>query len=504
MRLFVIAALMGIPLVTAYAETPEEHVEAPPVEAPTPIELAPAVEILTLSQAQEMALRANPSLASVALRVEQAHQRTVQARSAYFPQASVNYRASRTELPDGDVEALRSQAWSAVGPNAARASFQSFGNSTILTGLTTAYTLSQGIRTALNVPTEIESYELSLELGMLLFDGFAREYTLRAAKIGARETEAAERDAQRLLLFAVAQTYYSIQLAKENIAIATADAAFNKRLLDEAKIGKDAGVASLSDVLNFEIRMRAAEANLIAAERGMKEARIALAALLGMESASLPDAVDIAPLPEESPADLELPEADTIIAAALEHRPDLERSRLAVDRSAAFVGQARAAFLPQVGAFASRSASLQDSSGFEDDDFATTVGVNASIDLFTGGRHFSQHKEARLAKKQAERDLEQAELDALAEVRRSWVNLEEAQQQLVLQRTTAALVQRNRDLVEKEYDAGQAALVRLNEAQRDLIAAQSRLALARVGLFLAHYEMRAATGENLLDVIPAG
>jgi outer membrane protein TolC len=79
------------------------------------------------------------------------------------------------------------------------------------------------------------------------------------------------------------------------------------------------------------------------------------------------------------------------------------------------------------------------------------------------------------------------------------VGLEESQQQLVLQRTTADLVRRNRELVEKEYDAGQGALVRLNEAQRDLVAAQSRLALARVGLFLAQDELRAATGESLLD-----
>jgi hypothetical protein len=33
-----------------------------------------------------------------------------------------------------------------------------------------------------------------------------------------------------------------------------------------------------------------------------------------------------------------------------------------------------------------------------------------------------------------------------------------------------------------------------------LIAAQSRLALARVGLFLAQYELRTATGESLLDI----
>jgi outer membrane protein TolC len=152
-----------------------------------------------------------------------------------------------------------------------------------------------------------------------------------------------------------------------------------------------------------------------------------------------------------------------------------------------------------VAAFAARSASLPEHD-FEGDDFSTTVGINASVDLFTGGRQWSQLKEAKLATKQSERELDQVELDAIAEVRQAWVSLGEAQQQLVLQRTTAELVQRNRDLVEKEFAAGQAALVRLNEAQRDLVSATSRLALARVGLFLARQELEAATGENLLSL----
>lgn len=463
----------------------------------------PAVESerLTLRQAQEIALRENPSLGAVGLRVEQARQRIIQARSAYFPQASLDYTASRTELPDNTVNSLRAQAWLNIGPNAARSSaFLIGGAPSLLTvGSTTAYTLGQGIRTALNVPTEVESFEVSLQLSYLVFDGFAREYTLRAAKLVEQESEAGRRDAQRMLIFGVAQSYFAILLAKENIAIAKADAAFNERLLQEARVSQEAGVASLSDVLNFEVRMRAAEANLISAEAGLENARIALAALLGMEGSSLPEGVDVVPLAEESADDLELPEADTVIAAALKHRPDLERARYGVGRNKAFVGQARASFLPRVAAFVAKSASLPEHD-FEGDDFSATFGLNASVDLFTGGRRWSQLKEAKLAKKQAERELDQVELDAIAEVRQAWIALGEAQQQLVLQRTTAELVQRNRDLVEKEYNAGQAALVRLNEAQRDLVAANSRLALARVGLFLARQELEAATGENLLGL----
>jgi outer membrane protein TolC len=57
------------------------------------------------------------------------------------------------------------------------------------------------------------------------------------------------------------------------------------------------------------------------------------------------------------------------------------------------------------------------------------------------------------------------------------------------------LVQKNRDLVEKEYKAGVGSLVRLNEAQRDLTAAQVRLAAAQVALRQAWYDLWSATGQ---------
>jgi outer membrane protein TolC len=461
----------------------------------------PSVELLDLRQAQELALRDNPSLQAIEARVGQAQQRVAQARSAYFPQANVEYQATHTDLPDNTVNGLREQAWRQVLPNAAQASL--FGGIAPPTALgafsNSAYTMATGIRTALSVPDDTESYDLSLNLSYLVFDGFARTYNHRAAKFGAQEWAAAQRDAQRQLVFGVAQAYYAILLAKENRAIAQADLDFNARLLKEAQLSKEAGVGALSDVLNFEVRQRAAESNLISAEGSLKAARIALAALLGMAEAAMPDNLDVAPLMEETSDHLQLPDPEVVIAKAVEHRPDLEQARLSVSRSGALAKAARSSFMPRVAAFASRSASLPDNDSFEQDNFATTVGLNVSYDLFTGGRNIARTKEAKLAKKQSERELEQVELDALAEVRQAWVGLEESQQQLVLQRTTADLVRRNRELVEKEYDAGQGALVRLNEAQRDLVAAQSRLALARVGLFLAQDELRAATGESLLD-----
>jgi len=50
--------------------------------------------------------------------------------------------------------------------------------------------------------------------------------------------------------------------------------------------------------------------------------------------------------------------------------------------------------------------------------------------------------------------------------------------------------------VEMEYKAGQASLVTLKQAQRDLVAAQGRLASARVNLRQAWQDLHTSTGED--------
>ncbi len=74
-----------------------------------------------------------------------------------------------------------------------------------------------------------------------------------------------------------------------------------------------------------------------------------------------------------------------------------------------------------------------------------------------------------------------------------------AQSQVALQRENVDLVQRTRDLVEKEYNAGQGSLVRLNEAQKDLTTARSNLALALVGLRQAWVELEPRTGNIVAE-----
>jgi len=211
----------------------------------------------------------------------------------------------------------------------------------------------------------------------------------------------------------------------------------------------------------------------------------------------LPDDLEVAPLPDERAEDMRPPDEDAAVQYALEHRPDLVQREHSVERAKAATKDRYGNLSPRVSLVASWNDQRMESGSYERQNESTTVGIDVAYDLFTGGRKVSRIVEAKHAKRQAEFRRAEAEQKVIADVRGAVLDLKIAQSQLVLQRIASEKVQRNRDLVEQEYQAGKAPLVRLNQGQRDLVEAQARLAFARVNLLKAWHELGTATGETI-------
>ena len=130
------------------------------------------VQELDLQTAQEIALADNPSLAAAAERVEQARQRIEQARALYWPTVDAGGSVGYNKISQNSADIL---ALANNGQSVDRSS---------------------------------ENYKLSLAASWLLFDGFSRKFSNMIAEYGKEENEQARRDAQRLLLQSVAESYY--------------------------------------------------------------------------------------------------------------------------------------------------------------------------------------------------------------------------------------------------------------------------------------------------------
>ena len=481
--------------VPAFSET-DCSVDLGTIEASPPL-------MLSLEAAQRRALADNPDLQAVEMRVRQAGERVRQSRAAFFPTVDLDWNAVHTELPDSTVREARDSIRGGFMSTLSRTLFMPV-ISPLTTGSTLATSAYQTSAAYQAVPESVDNYSVSVSVGYALFTGFARKHAYALARFGEKETAAAADEARRLMLEAVAQTYYGAQLANERVTITVADKEFNTRLLKEAHARNKAGAASRSEVLNFEVRSRASEAQHISALQDFRLALIALASLMGIADAGLPEGTVLTPLEPADEPEFSLPDYDALYENACALRPDLEGSRYAVDRSEANVGLQQASYYPTVAAFASKEASRSGSGNFEGQDVSDSIGVNLSYNLFSGGKRRAAVAEARQAHKEAGYRLQAAEIAVAQDVREALVRLQTAQEQLRLQMENAAYVQENRDMVQKEFQAGLTSLALLNQAQRDLVEAQATLALARVSLLAAWHSVRTATGETLSSILTHG
>jgi outer membrane protein len=200
------------------------------------------------------------------------------------------------------VDQARSTYWPRLDANASGARVE-LSENTYLQNLAVARLLNP----AATVEDPEDYYNMDLTASWTLFDGFERKFSNASARYGEQSSTAALNDARRLLISAVSLSYFSAQLALENIAIAKADEAFNQRQLTDAEARQRVGTGSLSDVLNFQVRKNQAKTTRINQEYQYEVALYGLAALLGLPESRLPDHVQLARLSSETNKELAAP-----------------------------------------------------------------------------------------------------------------------------------------------------------------------------------------------------
>lgn len=422
-----------------------------------------SIDVLELQTAQRIALSSNPTMEAAIARVEQAKARVDQAMSTWWPSLDVEGRGARTKL--SDLSYRNSQALSSL-----------YGQ---------------------QVDQTNENYALGLQASWILFDGFYRTFSQEQARFGERSVDESRLNAQRLLVSSVAEAFFNAQLAQTQAAVAKADSDFYSQQLGDAQNRYDVGVGSWGDVLNIKVQLNSAKSSLLLSNREKEAALYGLAALLGLTDSRLPDNVRLAELDKDIDNDGVNETPDLLAAEALELRPDIRELSMRVKAAEATVGLVEAQYYPKLQLVGSVDGLRQDDPGFASDDFGNTVAMNLSWNLFTGGADNARKIEAKQVIREANATLANLRNQVVAEVRQDFTLLEAAREQVRLQRESVKLVEENRDLAKNEYEAGEASLIRLNEAQRDLTTTYSRLAQAVVSFHRANQRLLTATGRNV-------
>jgi outer membrane protein TolC len=315
-----------------------------------------------------------------------------------------------------------------------------------------------------------------------------------------------EEDSKRLLIEAVANAYNEVLLEVEKNRIAEADLVFQKKQLKETQIKYEAGAVPLSDVLNFKGKAIDAENNMIIAYYRHRTAKYALADLMGLTEGAISDTVKFPPLKDAS--ETPLIDIGAYLDAALHNRPDLKSYREAVESAEYTMYSRWGAFSPSatlVGSlsYSRNKARIDSRNGRQPDSYDKryrnrqySYGVNVNWTLFEGGSRFARLREAQANVADTQYQLAQMWLDVVKDVRNAYDNYNKTIKQLRLFSQALEVQTKIRDLVEEEYKAGNTSLVRLNEAQRDLVQAETDYVSAKINLHNAQAQLGAAINSN--------
>ena len=431
--------------------------------------LLDGVTELTLADAQKISIKNNPTYISAYHAVNAARMRYLQAWGAYSPTISAGFTG-------GDK-----YNWTRNTKNL------DYGG---------APSRTEGITTS-----------TGLTANWLLFDGLSREFSVLIYQHNFNYQKQLEADEARTIMRAVAYAYNTVLLATENKRIAEEDLAFQQSSLRDTRLKYEAGTVPLSDVLNFEIAANTADSKKITADYQYEIAIYALAVLMGYPEGTFPKDLKF---PSDFKTNFsDLPAVDMYLDTALANRPDLKGYREQLEVAKYQMYQTWSAYSPTVNAYlntgygttlnrrsgwngypgdvASRNYSESPSLGY---------GLTADWTIFNGLIRENKIREYKANLAVAQFTVAAQWLTVVAEVRTAYANYVQSVRQTRLYEKTRELSAQQRDLVDEGYKAGNTELTRLNEAQRDLVEAETNLASSYINIQNAKAQLDAAVGAN--------
>jgi multidrug efflux system outer membrane protein len=348
-------------------------------------------------------------------------------------------------------------------------------------------------------PQVASQYQVGLGMASWELDFWGRVRNLKDAALqNYLASDAAARAATLSLVVEVADSYLSLRELDERLALTRETIASREESLRIFRRRYEVGAISKLDLTQVETLWQQAKALGADLEQARAEQAHALELLLGAPL----DLPGMPPRLDDSAVMLDLPPG--LPSELLVNRPDIVAAEHRLRASNANIGAARAAFLPSItltGAFGTASAELDGlfAGGSRAWNFAPSI----SLPLFDAGRRSAAVDLAEARRDQAVASYEQTIQTAFKDVSdalsaRRWL----AEQVDVLRATVAAQSERAR-LAQLRYDHGASPYLEVLDAQRDLLAAQQKLAQTRRALLSSRVRLYAALGGGTQAAAPA-
>ena len=380
--------------------------------------------VLTLADAQKLALQHHPQIASANYLALAALEVVKQTRAGYFPK--VNLYAD------------------AVGAN------------------------NEGTRITaggLNNPSVYDRDAGGLAVSQLITD-FGRTANLTAsAKFQAQAENQNANTTREQVLLQVNGSYYGALQARAVSQVAQQTFDMRRLLLAQVSLLASNKLRSELDVSFARVALEEGKLLLQKAQNNVDDAMTSLSTALGYRE---PQSFQL--LESSQPILSDTNDISQLVETALSERPELLSLRNQHDAALRFAKSERDSRLPTISAVAVAGGAPTHDSHLPDD--YAVGGIELSMPLFAGGLYTARQHEAELKAQSDDELVRVLENNIVRDVHIAWLNVNNALEQF---QTTQELVRNAAeayDLAEARYKIGSSSIVELSQAQLSLTSAQ--------------------------------
>lgn len=390
---------------------------------------AQAPATISLTQAQDIAVRNHPRIASSALTAQAGESAVKEVSAAKYPTVSANVTGVGAEHDS---------------------------------------TLSAGAITTSSIYSRTSS---GVVANQLLTD-FGRTASLEKS---ARLRNAAQNkdvtSARAQVLIEVQQTYYQALASESILKVSQATLDLRRLTLRQVSVLAQSALRSTLDVSFAQVNVSQAELDLFRAENDVKANHARLSAAIGYDRDQRFSLTD-----EPLPSTLD-PDVDALIGKALSERPDLARLKLNRDALDRYADAEKQLHNPTISAAAVAGVAPVHDPRIQET--YSAAGVNVNIPILNGGLFKARREEAESRAAAASKDIQDLSLQIARDVRVAWLDANNAFRRLDVTARLVAEANEALRLAQARYDNALGSIIELNQAQLNQTSAEITAASAK-------------------------
>ncbi|MBI5215209.1 MAG: TolC family protein [Ignavibacteriae bacterium] len=363
----------------------------------------------------------------------------------------------------------------------------------------TKSTFYNGIQLGTSSDVQTNSqYSTGVGANVTLFDGFANTSGIELAEqqegASLQDLNQSEKNAiyrTHLLFLDVFRKYQLLKVSEDNLKR-------SQQQLTRISEANKVGSVALADVYRQRVQVGSDELAVIQSQNDFDNTKADLLAYLAVDNPT-EYTVDFAGIATDVDAN-EFQEVnakysnfDNLLKQAITNRPDYLSAVYSFNASEAGVTSAKASNYPTVSASASYGYSSSELSKLFDNN-SLRFGLSLNYSLFNGFQTTSRIEQAQVGKRNAEEQLNQTKRQIQVELRKALLDLEAAQKQAVVTKTSVESAEMDHKIAQEKYNLGAGTLLDVLIAQANYTNALSNKVNAVIGYLLSKKQVEFALG----------